>query len=336
VKLATTRAVLGAALLAASAAPSMALTFNTSWDPSITSLANAGTVEQAFTTAESRLSAILANPVTVNVNVSWGKLGTQALPTGALGASSTSLYGYFTYSQMKSWLTAAATTAADKAAITTLPATSPTGSVQYVLTAAQAKALGLVAPTGTSVDGSVGFASNNYTFSEANGTAANTYDFIAVAEHELTEVLGRMSGLSSSTPSFGTALDLFRFSSPGVRTFSYTGTGYFSINNGTTDLANFNHLTGNGDRGDWYSNTGGYNDVADAYTYSGVTGVLSSVDQTALDVIGWGSTGTGTGAGAILSTQVGLASTDVPEPASLTLLGAGVLAAVGLRRRFKR
>ena len=192
-KLATTRAVLGAALLAASAAPGMALTFNTTWDPSITSLANAATVEQAFTTAESRLSGILANPVSVNVNVSWGKLGTQALPTGALGASSTSLYGYFSYSQMKSWLTAAATTAADKAAVATLPATSPTGAVQYVLTAAQAKALGVVAPTSTSADGSIGFAANKYTFSETNGTAANTYDFIAVAEHELTEVLGRMS-----------------------------------------------------------------------------------------------------------------------------------------------
>src|SRR3954452_13794581 len=143
VKLATTRAMIGAAFLAASDAPSLALTFNTTWDTSIPSLGNAATVEQAFTTAENALSSILANPVTVNVKVSWGNVNGQALPSNALGTSSTSLYGYFSYAQMKSWLTSAATTPVDKQAVATLPASAPAGQSQYVLTAAQAKALGV-------------------------------------------------------------------------------------------------------------------------------------------------------------------------------------------------
>jgi len=335
VKLATSRVAIAAALFAASAAPGLALTINTSFDTSVTSQPNATTIEGAFNQAAAAFQSVLSNPVAVNLKVSWGNINGQALPSNALGTSSISLYGYFSYAQMKSWLTAAATTAADKQAIATLPATAPAGQSQYVLTAAQAKALGVVGPTSTTLDGSIGFGANSYAFTEANGTPFSSYDFIAVAEHELTEVLGRMSGLASPTPSYGTALDLFRFSSPGVRTFSYSGNGYFSLNNGSTDLENFNHSTSAGDRGDWYSGST-LNDMANAFTYNGATGVFSSIDQTVLDVIGWGSTGTGTGTGAVVSNQIGLAATDVPEPASLALLGTGVLAAIGFRRRASR
>ncbi|MBV8912522.1 MAG: NF038122 family metalloprotease [Acetobacteraceae bacterium] len=321
-----------AALIAAPAAPSMALTINTSFDSSVTSQANALTIEGAFNQATAAFQSILANPVTVNVKVSWGNINGQALPSNALGVSSTSLYGYFSYAQMKSWLTASAATAADRQAYATLPATAPAGESQYVLTSAQAKALGLVAPNGTALDGSIGFGASPYDFNPSDGISAGTYDFVAVAEHELSEVLGRISGLSSSAPAYATALDLFRFTSDGVRTFSYTGNGYFSIDNGTTDLANFNHSTSGGDRGDWYS-TSLTTDMADAFAYSGTHGIFSSVDQTALDVVGWGSTGTGTGSGYVLSTQKGLQDTGIPEPASLTLLTAGAMSAAGLRRR---
>jgi hypothetical protein len=324
-------AALAAFLLAASASPSLALTIVGNYDDSITSLANASTVEAAFAQAGSNIDAMFTDPVTVNINVSWGSVAGQSLPSSSLGSSSTSLYGYYSYPQMKSMLTQSATTAADRSAIATLPASAPAGQSRYVITAAQAKALGVVSPTG-GVDGSIGFGNNNYTFGQSGAAAPGTYDFVGVAEHEITEVMGRISGLSSTSPSFATAEDLFRFSGTGVPSWDYNASSYFSIDNGATDLANFNDSGSGGDRGDWLS-TSSTNDVADAFTYPGVTGVLSDIDQTALDVIGWGGNGSGYGSGVVVSTTKGAASVEVPEPASLALLAAGALAAVRLRRR---
>jgi uncharacterized membrane protein len=323
-------AALAASVLAASASPSLALTIVGNYDDSITSLANASTVEAAFAQAGSNIGAMFSDPVTVNINVSWGSVAGQSLPSSSLGSSSTSLYGYYSYPQIKSMLTQAATTAADRSAIATLPASAPAGQSRYAITAAQAKALGVVSPTG-GVDGSIGFGSNNYTFGQS--AAPGTYDFVGVAEHEITEVMGRISGLSSTSPSFATAEDLFRFSGTGVPSWDYNGSSYFSIDNGATDLANFNS-SGGGDRGDWLS-TSSTNDVADAFTFPGVTGVLSNIDQTALDVIGWGGNGSGYGSGVAVATTKGAASVDVPEPASLALLAAGALAAARLRRRVR-
>ena len=331
-KLATIPAAVVAAFMAVSATPAIALTINTSFDASVTSQPNAASIQGAFNQAAAAFQSILANPVTVNLKVSWGSINGQPLPSGALGTSSTSLYGYFSYAQMKSWLTGAATTSADRQAVATLPATAPAGQLQYVLTSAQAKALGLVSPNGTGVDGSIGFGLSPYDFNSGDGVSYGTYDFVSVAQHELSEVLGRISGLSSATPTYATALDLFRFSSDGARAFSYNGNGYFSIDNGTTDLANFTHAPNGGDRGDWLS-TPATTDMADAFTYSNTRGIFSSVDQTVLDVIGWGGTGTGTGSNFVLSTQKGLQDIELPEPSSLLLLGVGALAAAGLRRR---
>lgn len=318
-----------AGILAAYAHPSLALVINASYDSSITGLSNASQVEQSFQQAETVLGSLFANPVTVNINVSWGSIAGQPMASNALGNSSSSLYGYYSYASIKSLLAQSATTASDQSAYASLPSSAPAGQSRYVISSAQAKALGVIAPTG-GVDGSIGFGSGvAYSYDPAS-VAPGTYDFVAVAEHEITEILGRISGLSSATPSFATVEDLFRYSSAGVRSWDYGTSSYFSIDNGATDLANFNHSSGGGDRADWLSTTA-TNDVADAFTYSGTHGVLSTLDQTVLDVIGWGSTGTGTGGASVVTTQQGLAAT-VPEPGSLILV-AGGLAAIGLGRR---
>ena len=46
------------------------------------------------------------------------------------------------------------------------------------------------------------------------------------------------------------ALDLFRYSSPGARQLTAGNTAYFSLDGGNTDLNNFNTLSGE-DTGDW-------------------------------------------------------------------------------------
>lgn len=198
-----------------------------------------------------------------------------------------------------------------------------------MLTSAQAKALGLVALNGAAIDASIGFGGSPAGYSFSGAIKPGTYDFASVAQHELSEVMGCISGLSIVTPGYATALDPFRFSAAGVHSFGYNAGSYFSVDGGGADLANFNHSPSGGDRGVWQS-TAGTNDVADAFTYSGTAGQLSTPDVTALDVIGWSSDSIGGSALAIVSSAKGAA--DVPEPATWLLLGAGLLACLGFRQ----
>jgi hypothetical protein len=83
------------ALLAANTVqPAAALVINPVVDSSITSLANAGTIEAAFNTVAHDFASQFTSSAQINVNVSWGSVGGQPLPTGTVGASSSSLYGY--------------------------------------------------------------------------------------------------------------------------------------------------------------------------------------------------------------------------------------------------
>src|SRR5262249_40273170 len=96
-----------------------------------------------------------------------------------------------------------------------------------------------------------------------------------------TEVMGRAMGQS---PGHYTELDLFHFSAPGVRTFSGTTTGYFSADNGNTNLNNFNTNTA-GDFGDWASSAG--HDAFNAFIGTGVVEAISAADLKVMDVLGW-------------------------------------------------
>jgi hypothetical protein len=59
----------------------------------------------------------------------------------------------------------------------------------------------------------------------------------------------------------------------------------FSVDNGSTNLHNFNTSSFGGDRGDWASSS--THDAFDAFATSGVLEPISSSDLTALDAIGW-------------------------------------------------
>src|SRR5207253_7128986 len=76
----------------------------------------------------------------------------------------------------------------------------------------------------------------------------------------------------------------FRYSPPGVHDFVGTTPGYFSLNNGTTNLDNFNTNPG-GDFGDWAASAGP--DAALAFVPSGVVEPFTSTDIRVMDVIGW-------------------------------------------------
>jgi hypothetical protein len=79
-------------------------------------------------------------------------------------------------------------------------------------------------------------------------------------------------------------LDMFHFSAPGVRTYSATMPGYFSIDNGVTDLADFNS-TPPGDPSDWAASV--LDNAFDSYATSGVNLQITPADFTEMDVLGW-------------------------------------------------
>jgi len=326
-------------LCVGAATPASALTILANFDSSVTGQANASAIETAFNRAADVYESAFSNAATIHINVSWGTVAGRAMPSGALGASSDNLYGYFTYDQIRADLTASSlATPSDTVlatALKSLTATAPAGPTRYVIPSAEAKALGMISGSGTGVDGSIGFsAGSTFDFDPTGGITAGAYDFEAIAAHEIAEVLGRFSGITSY-PQFRTPFDLFRYTAPGVHSAGYTDSAYFSINNGITILKAFNNVSG-GDRGDWLGVSGLY-DVSNAFLTRGVAYAVSNADLTALDVLGWGGTNAG---GTGVANPTGQAfhlvqvPDGVPEPGTWAVMALGFLTlGSALRRR---
>jgi len=323
------------------ATPAEALVIDVTYDSSVTSLGNTGSVttaeiENAYGSVAAAFEAAIANNVTVSIGVGWGEYGGQTVAAGNIGESSYNTDSGKSYSQISALLSAAAPGDA-------LPASNPTASlIGFLIPDAEALALGLsAAPVtgsdGCACDGYIGFDSSvTFTFNDQSGVAANTYDFVAAAEHETEEVLGRASGLTSTSPLYATPLDIFRYSAPNTNSDGYNATAYASTNGGVTDLGTFNS-SGTGDRGDW-ATPGGTTDAQNAAAPTGVKAGLSISDEDVLTGLGWHMTGqagnlfSGTNAPAGATASVNN-PTNTPEPASLSLFLAGVGAVGWLRRR---
>jgi hypothetical protein len=233
---------------------------------------------------------IFSTPSTVNIEVGYGQIDGQAMGSGALGES-LSFYNSYNYSTIKSALSTS-----DPNAAASLPATQP--GTMWVQTA-EAKGLGLTLPAGqtsTDLDGYVGF-SNAVSFGydpsmrafDVTHPLGPTYDFIGVVEHEFSEIMGR-TDLLGGTLTDGmnfifnnySPLDLFHFTSPGVHTYTGTTTNYFSVNNGVTNLDNFNSNP-SGDLGDWASSAGA--DSYLAFSPSGQANIVSQADITVMNAL---------------------------------------------------
>jgi hypothetical protein len=287
------------------AAPAQAATINLTYDSSVAADfgANAANVQNAMTYVAQQFETLLSDPITINIDVA-------ASPgTSTLGSSTTSLTGYYSYAQIRSALISDAKTANDASAVASLPVSDPSGGHLYATARAQAKALGLIGAS-TLSDGTVTFgAGYTYAFNSNNRAVPGGIDFIGVAEHEISEVMGRIPGLGAN---FGNGLpdympyDLFRYTSTGTRNMTNGNNIYFSVDNGATNLKNFNFPNGNGsDPQDWAS---GSNDSFNAISTSGVLNDITSVDKIAMDVIGYDL---------------------VPEPSTFVLAAVGLFGLLG-------
>jgi hypothetical protein len=249
-----------------------ALIINATFDTSVTSAPEAAQIESAVNWAVQTYENQFTNAITVNITVYWG--GSADLGQVGLGESYTMFVGSsdFAYPQVVAALQAARNSVYDSNSVASLPATDPTGSGNsWYVPRSEAKALNLtslgVGLNDSTEDGEVGFGTNGitYTFNPTNRVVSGEFDFIGVAEHEITEVMGRDTlGLNQGTDYV--PYDLFRFTSSGVRSFDFDASPvYFSVDDGVTQLKEFNDAGVNGgDVQDWA--TGATPDSYDAFT----------------------------------------------------------------------
>lgn len=278
-----------------------------------------------FLAAAQMWSNLLSDPITVRLNV-----GFTALGSGILGSTSSN-FGVASYSSIRNALIQDKSSLADTVATKHLQLTNDlaflsnnvSGTISLDNNAsnnnrfldvptANLKALNLLGDNGTA-DGTIQF-SNLFTFdfNPSNGIAANAFDFIAVAAHEIGHALGFVSGVDSMDAYSGSGpgapqninfnqyailsvLDLYRYSAQsttigkGIQDLAIGNRGqYFSLDGGQSNIALFSTGSFNGDgrqASHWKDNLG--LGLLDPTLAPGQLGVLSANDLLALDAIGF-------------------------------------------------
>ena len=278
-----------------------ALIINPTFSANVNALPNAATVQNAFNYAKLQIENLYSDNFTLNMTVD------ATSSAGALGGSSTFLEGYYNYAGVggiRAAMVADSKGANDASAYSTLPVSDPTGGTHtWATSQAQMRALNL-APVftpnasdgtftfGTNVFGGPPAYPNNYTFDPLNRAQVNKFDWIGVATHEITEIMGRIPGLGTNFGGGGPdfmPMDLFHFTGTGVHNFTNGAGRYFSIDNGVTHLKNYNNAAAfGGDPQDWESALGGVPpDSFNAFNGPGVLSPITPVDVIQEDVIGY-------------------------------------------------
>ena len=242
---------------AVTATSNSGLVINATFDSSITTNANSAAIQAMINQAIAIYQSTFTDPVTVSILFRYST--TQ--PNGAaLGGGSLAQSNYVIYTVP--WntyinpLKADAKTANDTTANASLPA-NPL-STNIFPTSANGRAVGLNTPPAMFANGSVaaggpydGIVTLNSAqpFQFTRPPASNNYDALRSTEHEIDEILGlgALNGGTSLRPQ-----DLFSWSSAGTRNLTTSGTRYFSIDGGSTNIVGFNQIAG-GDLGDWVS-----------------------------------------------------------------------------------
>ncbi len=301
------------------------VTFNFSYAPGTT-------LEQmvGFETAGRIWSSYLKDDVTINLHVGVS----SDLPAGTIGGALPGIHAYQRYENWRTQLANDRTSADDQSAFLHLQPDKFTALIRGYkvdnnetlnMTRANAKALGMLPAQDTALDGYVVLGSlswrspfswsYDYTLGPDSSQAL---DFLSTAVHEISHVLGFVSGVdkpgwltevasasdfyASLTGHLGhaTPLDMFRFSAASRSQagsgdswidLSVGGNPYFSVDGGWSSVGQFStgkdmrRLGGDGYQAShWKQGTMG---VMNPTLGLGSRMLVSDIDLRAMDVIGW-------------------------------------------------
>jgi hypothetical protein len=300
------------------------------FDSSITSNAQASAIEGAIDSAISTFGSLYSNNLPISVDFSYNPAGAGNLLSTDQGVN------FFTYSSYTAALEAASAAHPGNvvlaAAIAHLGQGNDAGGAKdMVITGALAAILGL-GPASLS-NASININSQQ-PFAFSRPVSDSEFYAIGGLEHELDEVLGGGGGgswlnfIQQFCPNAGAAcdlngaLDLYRYSAPGVPSFTTSGSAssYLSVDGGATEIVAFNQDSG-GDYGDFSPPGAGAGQlIQNAFNSMGQTEAYtkSSPEFTMLESIGYNGT-------------------LVPEPSTwaMMLLGFAGLGYAGFRQTRK-
>ena len=246
-------------IMSATTEPTTGLVIHATFDSSITGNPNSAAIEATINRAISIYESLFTDPITIEIRFRYSTTEPNGDPMPAgLIALSNYVYYPIPWNTYIDALRADARTGNDSIATASLPGSAL--STNVLPGSAAGRAVGLDTPTAMFADGTVGNggpydgivtlnSSSPYQFTRP--PIGTNYDAQRSFEHEMDEVIGFGSHLNISSDELRPQ-DLFSWSSAGNRNTSSSGTRYFSINGGVTNIANFNQGP-QGDFGDWLS-----------------------------------------------------------------------------------
>lgn len=308
-----------------------------------------------FEAAAAQWEALLANPVTVRINIASYNFG--AGQGNIIGQAGSNFYTG-TYVEIRDALSAGVTSAIDQAFVGTLPIGSsylrrinltsdlanpatPTlvSANEVYINGGEAKALGLLPADYGAWDAQIEFNSAfAFDYNRADGIAANQMDFIGVAAHEIGHALGFTSivdyidaGGLPTAEALSMPMDLMRYSQAslalGVTDTSIDSQIRFLLLGNLGILMSTGVTNGNGQQASHFLDNVGLG-MMDPTASFGELRSFSAYDMVVMDALGW------------QLTPAGLALADpaiiqaIPEPSTYGMALAGLcLGAVCLRRK---
>ena len=274
------------------------LVITPTFDISITGNLKSAAIQSVINQAIAKYQSLFKDAITVSILFRYSNKAPNGTLLGS-GVSRSDFPIYFiAWSTFINALKADAKTANDTAATASLPASAL--STNIAVSSANGRAVGQITPPGMFANGTVAIGgpydgivtlNSGISYAFTRPPSSSSYDAQRQVQHETDEVLGLGSRLNLGGSNLRPQ-DLFSWSSAGQRNLTSSGTRYFSINSGTTNIVNFNQNSSAFDFGDWLSSTScpqAHPYVQNAFgcpgQYSDVT--ASSPEGINLDVIGY-------------------------------------------------